>query len=224
MKPMRFSLLTCGTILALTGMMAGRALAQTTESATASAVATQKDLQQLKIANPVAEIVELNKSGVGDAVILNYIQHSDKPYQLNAQDIIHLRDQGVSTDVTTALIRRGAEQREAAETARAEQNQVAQQQAETETVAAAPTYQSQPVQTVVATPAPVTYYTPVRPTSTVSVHYFGAPRYSYYAAPTYYSHYRNYRPSYYCAPRVSVGVGFGGYRHSGYYSSVRYCR
>ena len=194
--------------------------------------AAKKEALNLKIASPIEEVVELSKSGVGDAVVVSYIQSSERTYNVGAQDIISLRNQGVSPEVTTALIQRGAAQRQAATDA-AQQPKAAP----TETVAAAPTYQAQPTTTVVAAPATVTYYEPVRPASTVSETYIGYPRYSYYATPYYYPSYGCYpRSGYvsyganYCYPRTSfaVGVGFGGYgggHYGGHYrSSARYCR
>jgi hypothetical protein len=179
--------------------------------------------QEFKIATPVEEVVQLNKSGVGDAVILTYIENSDRTFRLNAQDIIKLRDEGVSTEVTTALIRRGAEQREAAEQASAQQQKPAEP-APAETVAVAPTYQTAPAPTVVAAPV-VTYYEP--PRSTVSVTYFGTPRYNYYYTPSYYarSHYYSCGPSYYYSPRVSVGFGYRSHHgYASYRSGGRHCR
>ena len=207
-------------------------VAQNTPTASTATDAAKREAQRLKIASPIEEVVELSKSGVGDAVVVSYIQSSERTYNVGAQDIINLRNQGVSPEVTTALIHRGAAQRQAA--ADAAQQPTA---AAAGTVAAAPTYQTQPTETVATAPSTVTYYEPVRPASTVSVTYIGYPRYSYYGAPYYYPSYGCY-PRYgyvsyganYCYPRTSfaVGVGFGGYR-GGYYgghyrSSARYCR
>jgi hypothetical protein len=233
MRTTQASLIVVSTALALAALQPLSALAQGEPTAVVTATDTaKKDAQLLKIASPLEEVAELSKSGVGDAVIINYIQNSERTYNVGAKDIINLRNQGVSPEVTTALIQRGAEQRQTAATTAAETAK-AQKAAEAETVAVAPTYQTQPTTTVVAAPATVTYYEPVRPASTVSVTYIGYPRYSYYAGPAYYSYPRSGYVSYganYCYPRTSfaVGVGFGGYR-GGYYgghyrSSARYCR
>lgn len=225
MKTIRLSLLAGSAVLAVATFQPLSLLAQTD--------AAKADPQKLKIASPLEEVAELSKSGVGDAVIINYIQNSDRTYNVGAKDIINLRNQGVSTEVTTALIQRGAEQRQAVADAAKQQAQAAEQKsAETETVAVAPTYQTQPTTTVVAAPATVTYYEPVRPTSTVSVTYIGYPRYSYYSTPYYprYVSYGSYYSPSYCYPRssIAVGVGFGGSRgghYGGHYrSSARICR
>ncbi|MGC3958630.1 MAG: hypothetical protein QM813_12035 [Verrucomicrobiota bacterium] len=236
MKTIQVSLIVASTALALATLQPLNSPAQgepTTGTTITAATGTAKiDAQFLKIASPLEEVAELSKSGVGDAVIINYIQSSDRTYNVGAKDIISLRNQGVSPEVTTALIQRGAEQRQATANA-AKQQATEQKPAATETIAAAPTYQTQPTTTIVAAPATVTYYEPVQPASTVSVTYIGYPRYSYYSAPCY-PRYVTYGSSYYgpsyCYPRTSfaVGVGFGGY-YGGYrggyhHSSARYCR
>lgn len=234
MKTMQASLIVVSATLAFATLQPLNSLAQGEPTVGTTAAAAKTDAQLLKIASPLEEVAELSKSGVGDAVIINYIQSSDRTYNVGAKDIINLRNQGVSTEVTTALIQRGAEQRQAVADAAKQQAQAAAlKPAQTETVAVAPTYQTQPATTVVATPATVTYYEPVQPASTVSVTYIGYPRYSYYAAPCYprYVTYGSYYSPSYCYPRPSfaVGVGFGGGYRGGYYggsyrSSARYCR
>lgn len=172
--------------------------------------------QALKVPSKLEEISQMSKAGVGDPVILAYIKDSPTAYNLSAQDIIKLRDAGVSSEVTTALIQRGSEVRQA--------NQPAPTRPATETVAVAPTYQTPPP-TAVQNPNQ-TVYVVQQPVSTVSVHYFGAPSYSYtpsYYYPRYYpGSYVTFGSSYRCAPRASFNVGFGG--HWGGYSRARYCR
>lgn len=219
MKTSRFSIAAVCVAVVVAGQPGG--LQAQSAASTAISEPVKKETQSLKVTTPVEEVVQLSKSGVGDALIVSYIQNSERPYRLNAQDIIKLRDEGVSTEVTTALIQRGAEQRQAVEAAQQKQTEAA---ATESTVAAAPTYQTQPAQVQVVETAPqVTYYTPVQPVSTVSVTYFGSRPYSYRSV--YAPSYRYYAPSYYYAPRVSFGVGYhGGYRHGGFRSSARYCR
>jgi hypothetical protein len=229
MKTTQVSLVVVSAALIFAAVQPLPLLAQTEPATTTVTEAAKKDAQLLKIATPLEEIAELSKSGVGDAVIVSYIQSSERTYNLGAKDIINLRNQGVSTEVTTALIQRGAEQRQAVADASKQQKQ-----AEAETIAAAPTYQTQPTETVATAPTTITYYEPVRPASTVSVTYIGYPRYSYYSAPcspsyvTYGSRY--YSPNYYYTPRTSfaIGVGFGGGyggHYGGHYrSSARICR
>jgi hypothetical protein len=206
MKTTRFSLVAVSAALAVAALQPFSLRAQSDPAAPATTSdAAQKDAQRLKIASPIEEIVQLNQSGVGDPVIVNYIQNSDRTYRLNAQDIIKLRDQGVSTEVTTALIQRGAEQRQA--TAEADNQR---QATEATTVAVAPTYQTPPAETPASA---VTYYEPVEPRSTVSVTYFGSSGYGFssgcYPGYRYYSpsyRYYNYSPGYCYTPQVSFGI------------------
>ena len=152
------------------------------------------------------DIVKLSKAGVDESVILTYVSNSGVAYNPTAQDVIQLRELGVSSQITTALMQRGGEVRQAATVE-------AQKQAQAGTPAASP-----------AQPAPV--YTPpatyVAPASTVTyIGYPSYPSYGYSYAPTYYYSYPYY-PRYYgyyggFYPRVSFGinlghVGFGGFR------------
>jgi hypothetical protein len=219
----QLSLLALSATLAVVNLWPAAASAQTdaTISAPATTTPEAKPAPSFKIPSRLDEIAQLSKAGVGDNVILAYIKDSQTAYNLNAQDIIKLRDDGVSPQVTAALIQRGTEVRQAAQEAAKES------QTQSTEVAAAPTYQTQPVAeqpAVTYGAAPVV----VRPASTVSVHYFGAPSYRY--APSYYYprygssvSYGTYGSSYYHAPRASFSFGFGGH-FGGHHSRARYCR
>ncbi len=155
------------------------------------------------------DVVKLSKAGVDESVIQSYIQNSGVGYNPTAQDIIQLRELGVSPQIAAALMQRGSEVRQ---TATVE----AQKQAQAAAPAAAPA-QAAPVYT-----APATYEAPA---STVT--YIGYPSYAYsyggYYGPSYYSY--PYYPRYYgyyggFYPGVSVGFRFGsGYSggHGGYH-------
>lgn len=213
----RLSVLALSATLAALNLWPASVAAQT--DATASAPAPT-----FKVPSKLDEIAQLSKAGISDNVILTYIKDSPTAYNLNAQDIIKLRDNGVSPEVTAALIQRGTEVRQAAQEAAKES------QTQSTEIAAAPSYQNQPV---VAQPAPaVTYVTApvvVQPASSVSVHYFGTPSYRY--APTYYYprygstvSYATFGSSYGYGPRASFSVGFGGGYYGGHSSRARYCR
>lgn len=157
------------------------------------------------------EIVKLSKAKVDESVILAFIENSETSYKPTAQDIIQLREQGVSSPVITALMRHGEGLRQ---TARESQKQVQAEQAMA--VAAAPS----PATTVYQ--ASATYADPV---STVTV--IGYPR--YYSYPSY--RYGYYEPSYYYPrysygyyPRFSLGVSFGHAYHDRYHGGGRHCR
>src|SRR5215471_798472 len=51
-----------------------------------------------------AEVVKLASSGVGDDVVLAYIQNFQGPFDLNAGNVLYLRDVGVSQPVITARL------------------------------------------------------------------------------------------------------------------------
>src|SRR6266446_3663095 len=53
---------------------------------------------------PVTEVIKLAESGVGDDVVLAYIQNSQSIFNLSADDILYLRDVGLSSPVTTAML------------------------------------------------------------------------------------------------------------------------
>src|SRR6266487_172665 len=152
------------------------------------------------------DVVKLSKAGVDESVIHSYIQNSGVGYNPTAQDIIQLRELGVSSQITAALMQRGSEVRQAATVE-------AQKQAQAAAPAAAPA-QAAPVYT-----APATY---VAPASTVT--YIGYPSYAYdyggYYGPSYYSY--PYYPRYYgyyggFYPSVSVGFRFGGGHFGGHF-------
>jgi hypothetical protein len=52
----------------------------------------------------VSDIVKLNQAKVGDATIISYIQNSGNSYNLTADQIISLRQQGISDAVITAML------------------------------------------------------------------------------------------------------------------------
>jgi hypothetical protein len=51
-----------------------------------------------------AEVVRLAGAGVGDDVVLAYIQNSQAPFNLAADDVLYLKDIGLSPQVTSAML------------------------------------------------------------------------------------------------------------------------
>jgi hypothetical protein len=51
-----------------------------------------------------AEVIRLAESGVGDEVVLAYIQNSQAAFNLGADDVLYLRDVGLSSAVITAML------------------------------------------------------------------------------------------------------------------------
>jgi hypothetical protein len=54
------------------------------------------------------EVVKLAQAHLGDGVILAYIKNSGASYTLSADDILQLKEQGVSQNVITALLQKGS--------------------------------------------------------------------------------------------------------------------
>lgn len=176
------------------------------------------------------EIVKMHKAGVDASVLLAFVQNSPTAYHPSAKEIIYLRDQGLSSEIISAMLRRGGELRErAAEAAREERSRA--------TPPPAPAAPATPAPPQAAAPAPVVVYAnPVQPVYTAPS-YVSYPAYSY-ASPAYYnySYYRPYyRPSYYGSayvgyrsgcytgyPSYGLSVGFGGGRYYGHGGGYRY--
>jgi hypothetical protein len=51
-----------------------------------------------------AEVIKLASSGVGDDVVLAFVQNSQAPFDLTADNVLYLRDLGVSQPVITAML------------------------------------------------------------------------------------------------------------------------
>jgi len=140
------------------------------------------------LAYGVPQVLQLSQAKVGDDTIIAYVRNSGNSYGLNADQIIYLRQQGVSDNVINVMLT----QPKAAAAQPAPQP-------DTTTVYAQPTttvVQSAPASTVYVIPDTQTYYYN-----------------TYYARPYYYDYY-----SYpYCYPSVSLNFGFGGGYRGGYY-------
>lgn len=146
-----------------------------------------------QLAYGVAEISQLAQAKVGDSTIIAYIKNSNLSYGLDANQIVYLRQQGVSDAVITTMLN--------------QPKTVAAPVASVATVPTPTTPAPQVASTVsvpAVTVAPTVTYVQTVPTTTY-----------YYAQPYYY-------PNYYYggwAPNVSLSFGFGGYYggHGGYY-------
>ena len=148
--------------------------------------------QSAQLSPAVQEVLKLAHADVSDDTIVAYINSSGAVYNLNASDIVYLRQQGVSNPVITAMLN-----------ARPTPNApaVAQAAPPAAPVPAPPEGTTQP-------PADAMQAAPIYDGSAYS-----APAYSY-AAPGYYGA----APYYWGYPGVSLGIGlgFGGY-YGGYY-------
>jgi len=153
------------------------------------------------LAYGVSQILQLTQAKVSDDTIVAYIQNSGNSYGLNADQIIFLRQQGVSTPVLNAML---SQPRPGVAPA-------ATTPAQTGYSAPAPS-DSQPMSTQ---PAPATSTSIVGPSVTAidptaaaaasTTYYYYQPYYPY----TYYPSY-GYYPYYGVYPGVSLSFGWGG--------------
>jgi hypothetical protein len=175
--------------LIITAVLALAARNVTAQDATTSAASTAP----VQLSYGVSQIIQLSKANVSEATIVNYVQNSGSSYGLDANQIVYLKQQGVSDAVINTMLN--------------QPRLVAQPGSPNYPIAS-----SVPTATVVTQPA-VTYVP--APSSTVYV-IPDTQTYNYYAYAyrPYYGgyYYPCYRPVYYnrCNPSVSFAIGFGG--------------
>jgi uncharacterized membrane protein YgcG len=160
-------------------LMAGAVVTGMTLSA-ATALAQDSSAPAPQLAYGVSQILQLTQAKVGDDTIVSYIKNSGNSYGLNADQIIYLRQQGVSSAVITTMLNQPKPGVLAAGPAASVPQPT--------TAAPAVTYvQSQPSTVYYSEPA-TTYY------------YYQPYYYPYYSYPYYYGWY----------PGVSLSFGWGG--------------
>ena len=57
-----------------------------------------------KPSGDLAEVLKLTKAGIGEDVVLAYVKNSRSFFNLSATDILHLKDEGISAPVLTAML------------------------------------------------------------------------------------------------------------------------
>jgi hypothetical protein len=192
-----FLAIAAGAALAFT---AGNVAAQDSTATTAQPAAASQPAPQLSYGVP--QVLQLEQAKISDGVIVSYIQNSGTIYSLKADEIVYLKQQGVSDNVLNAMLNQRSRLTGSTEPA---------------TTTASPTTAS--TQTYApAAPAPtVTYDQPTAPPSTVYVipdtQTYQYDTY-YYSAYPYYSY--PYYGGYYGWPGVSLSFGWGGYYGGGY--------
>jgi hypothetical protein len=193
------------------------AAAQTTGSTSVAATPAVQPVVQERLPYGVDDVLKLSRAQVNEDIILNYVQNSGTIYNLGPNDIVYLRNAGVSDRVVNAML----DQRK-----RVPYEQAAQAAAQPAVPSVAGTYdagqsystagsatgtsayaqvyaQSQ----VQAQPAPSTLY--VIPYPPVRNAYYGYYSYqNHYGAPYYSGYY---------GPVVSFGFRFGGSHFVGGY-------
>ena len=158
---------------------------------TAQDVSTATTAPQLSPA--VAEVLQLSQAKVGDDTIVAYIQNSGTIYGLDANQIVYLKQQGVSSVVINTMLNQRT--RLAGTGAQPDNSTTASTQTSTAVAQPTVTYQTVPSSSVYVIPDTQTYY------------------YDTYYQPYYYPYYGYCYPY----PAVSLSFGFGGRWGGGYY-------
>ncbi|HTL16194.1 MAG TPA: hypothetical protein VL793_03105, partial [Patescibacteria group bacterium] len=60
------------------------------------------------LSSSATEVVKMAEAGTSDEVLLAYVQNSATPFDLSADAILYLRDIGLSSQVTAAMLDRDA--------------------------------------------------------------------------------------------------------------------
>jgi len=145
----------------------------------------------------VAQVVQLAQAKVGDDTIIAYIQNSGTIYGLDANQIVYLKQQGVSSSVITTMLNQRTRLAGTSVQTAAQPTDSNVGSASTSTAVAQPTvtYETVPSSSVYVIPDTQTYdYN------------------AYYYQPYYYPSYGYYYPY----PAVSLSFGFGGRRGGGW--------
>jgi hypothetical protein len=188
--------LTITTVAAAT-LLTGNAVAQESSTSTTAATTTPAAAQPAaasqvapQLSYSVSQVVQLAHANVNEDVIANYIQNSGKAYGLDANQILYLKQQGVSDHVINTMLNQRSRLVAAAQTA-PQPNYSDANSAQTATAQPSVSYvQTAPPQTVYVIPDTQTY-------GYANDYY---PYYGYYGWPY---------------PAVSFSFGAGGY-YGGY--------
>lgn len=94
---------------------AGQAVAQEKQdgavTATAAVVLKSDEAQPAAPSKGVTEVLKMLDAKVSKDVIKAYVESSPMAFNLTAANVVALKDHGASDDVTTAMLKRGAENR-----------------------------------------------------------------------------------------------------------------
>jgi hypothetical protein len=80
------------------------AYGQTPQAASTTAPGPAQATVGANLSPGAAEVVRLAGAGVGDEVVLAYIQNSQAPFNLSAENVLYLKDVGLSPQVTSAML------------------------------------------------------------------------------------------------------------------------
>jgi uncharacterized protein YbaA (DUF1428 family) len=177
------------TLTAVLALAARNVAAQSSPSVAAQTAPVQ-------LSYGVSQIIQLSQANVSEGTIVNYIQNSDSSYGLDANQIVYLKQQGVSDAVVNTMLN---QPRPVAQTASPSDYPPASTTAVQPSVTYVPA-QSSTVYVIPDTQTYSYYASSYRP--------YGA-RY-YYPSYSPYHYYGGYYPS------VSFSFGFGGGHWGGY--------
>lgn len=158
----------------------------------------------------VKDVKKLMASGADPAVIKAFIQNWPTPYSVTADDILHLHQAGLPSEVLTAFINHAGELGARVPAAAAPHHPLpstapANPPAAPDAAATVPMAPTAPMAPTVGAAPPVADSYVVQPT-------YAVPTSTYPAYPVY--DYGYYYPNYY--PGISIGFGFG-YAYRGHY-------
>jgi hypothetical protein len=206
------------------------ASAQTPAPASAAPAPAVTDTAPVKLPYGVEDVLKLTRAQVSEDVTLNFIHNTGTIYNLSPNDIVYLRNQGVSDRVINTMLdqRKNVPAETAAQTAPPPAVATSPAPIYPDANAAAAAQASPQYAPTYAQPAPA-YVEPqpaYAPPSTVYVIPYSSGGYYY---PSYYPYYGGYYGYY--GPSVTFGFGYrgggyyGGYRggyHGGYHGGGSY--
>ena len=209
--------------LSVASLLATGATAQTAApTPTTTAATSAADSPAPKLPYGADDVLKLTRAQVSEDVTLNYVRNSGTIYNLAPNDIVYLRNEGVSDRVINTMLdqRKTVPAETAAQAAQASVAAASQAPAAPDAITA-PAPQAVPQYAPVyaqPTPAYVEPQPTYAPASTVYVIPYNGGGYGY--ANTYPYAYGSYYRSW--GPSVVVGVGYGGGGRCGPYYGGRY--
>jgi hypothetical protein len=185
----------------------GNAAAQDSTAVATPATETSVATAAPQLSYGVKQVLKMVQAKVSDTIIVNYIQNTGTIFQLNADEIIYLKQQGMSDAVLNTMLTQRARMTGSAEPA----------------TSPAPAPATQYVQPAASVAQPAVAYVPATPSSTVYV-IPSTQSYSYYNS-GYPVSYPYYTSSYGYWPAVSLAFGYssGSCYHGGYCGHGSYC-
>ncbi|MGD0092250.1 MAG: hypothetical protein ABSE73_20230 [Planctomycetota bacterium] len=163
-------------------------------------------LASTAFAQTAAEVAVLAQKGVGEDVLLAFVEASDSSIQLSADDIVKLKDAKVSDKVIVAMLRHHPVARQAAEP----------QPGFTIKRARRPVPAEESQEPVEGQPAPEQVVVDRQPVveAPATTYVYNDYPYSYYSGYDYPYYYSGYYP--YCYPYFGFGYGYYGHHHYGH--------